>query len=93
MRYLHGVAMLHACWLRHFALKHARIVCRPLTSSCDIFWSVTFQVLFEVGSTSTMGQVDPQHLAKTTASYAFRSAALRPDGTMGLEEFHRWHSG
>eukprot|EP00903_Cladosiphon_okamuranus_P015661 g14463.t1 len=56
------------------------------------FLTAVFKVLFEVRNTSTIEHVDPQHLAKTTASYAFQSAALRPDGTMDLEEFHRWHS-
>lgn len=94
MRYLHDTLlttrMLHCVICT--PLNHDAPFYRPLTCFLLIFRSAPFQVLLEVGNSSTMEHVDPQHLAKTTAAYAFRSAALRPDGSMGPEEFHRWHS-
>eukprot|EP00752_Nemacystus_decipiens_P007742 g6921.t1 len=56
------------------------------------FLTAVFKALLQVGNRSTMEDVDPQDLAYRTTADAFRSVALRPDGTMGLEEFHRWHS-
>lgn len=58
------------------------------------------QVLFEVnpgarclaGSGSSGEEVDPTHLAESTAAQAFQDAALNPDGSMSVSEFRSWYS-
>ncbi|CAM9219015.1 unnamed protein product [Laminaria digitata] len=64
------------------------------------FFTAVFKVLFEVhpgarclaGSGSSGEEVDPTHLAESTAAQAFEDAALNPDGSMSVSEFCSWYS-